>query len=125
MGNSAQVAPLLVRKQSGIFSGLPVWQGAALLLLLVWLYAAMRPRFGAGVRTAVYTGLIIWALGGLLPNIMNAVIGLYSTRLTIYSTLAGMVELVVGSTVGAALYKEAETVHADYPVAAEASSSAR
>ncbi len=94
-------------------------------ILLVWLYAAMRPRFGAGVRTAVYTGLIIWALGGLLPNIMNAVIGLYSTRLTIYSTLAGMVELVVGSTVGAALYKEAETVHADYPVAAEASSSAR
>jgi len=94
-------------------------------ILLVWLYAAMRPRFGAGVRTAVYTGLIIWALGGLLPNIMNAVMGLYTTRLTFYSTLAGMVELVVGAIVGASLYKEAETARVDYPVAAEASHSAR
>jgi hypothetical protein len=44
MGNSVQVAPLVVRKQSGIFAELPVWQGAALLLLLVWLYADILAR---------------------------------------------------------------------------------
>ncbi len=86
-------------------------------ILLVWVYAAMRPRFGAGVRTAVYTGLVIWALGGLLPNIMSAVQGIYTPRLTFFTTLAGMVELVAGAIVGAALYKEAESTAA-YPAAA-------
>lgn len=88
-------------------------------ILLVWVYAAIRPRFGAGVRTAVYAGLVIWALEGLLPSIMNVVTGLYSPRLMFYSTLAGMVELVVGAIVGAALYKEDESTAA-YPAAAEA-----
>ena len=77
-------------------------------ILLVWVYAAIRPRFGAGVRTAVYTGLVVWAFVALLPNIMNAVTGLYSPRLMLYSALAGIVELVVGAIAGAALYKEAE-----------------
>lgn len=44
MGNSVQVAPLVLRKQSGFFSGLPVWQGVALLLLLAWLYADILAR---------------------------------------------------------------------------------
>jgi hypothetical protein len=77
-------------------------------ILLVWVYAAIRPRFGAGVRTAVYAGLVAWAFAGLLPNMMNAVTGLYSPRLMLYSTLGMIVELVVGAIAGAALYKEAE-----------------
>jgi hypothetical protein len=77
-------------------------------ILLVWVYAAIRPRFGAGVRTAVYAGLVVWAFAALLPNMMNAVTGLYSPRLMLYSTLAGIVELVVGAIAGAALYKEPE-----------------
>jgi len=77
-------------------------------ILLVWVYAAIRPRFGAGVRTAVYAGLVVWAFSGLLPNMMNAVTGLYGPRLMLYSTLGMIVELVVGAIAGAALYKEAE-----------------
>jgi len=77
-------------------------------ILLVWVYAAIRPRFGAGVRTAVYAGLVAWAFAGLLPNMMNAVTGLLSPRLMLYSTLGMIVELVVGAIAGAALYKEAE-----------------
>ena len=78
-------------------------------ILLVWVYAAIRPRFGAGVRTAVYTGLVAWAFAVLLPNMLNVVTGLYSPRLMFYSTLAGIVELVVAAIVGAALYKEDAT----------------
>ena len=44
MGDSVQVAPLVVRRQSGFFSGLPLWQGAALLILLAWLYADVLSR---------------------------------------------------------------------------------
>ena len=30
-------------------------------IFVVWLYAAIRPRFGAGPKTAVYAGLAAWA----------------------------------------------------------------
>ena len=76
-------------------------------ILVVWIYAAIRPRFGAGVRTAVYAALAVSAIG-ILQNMMHVVTGLYSPRLMLYSTLAGIVELVVGAIAGAALYKEAE-----------------
>ena len=88
-------------------------------VLIVWMYAAMRPRFGAGVRTAVYAGLVAWGFAFLLPNMMNAVTGLYSPRLMLYATFAGIVELLVGAFIGCALYKEAESTAA-YPAAAEA-----
>jgi hypothetical protein len=92
--------------------------------LLVWVYAAIRPRFGPGMRTAVYAGLVVWALAALLPNITNAVIGLYGRRLMLYSTLAAIVETVAGAIVGAALYKEADATAA-YPAAAEAHQTSR
>lgn len=31
-------------------------------ILIAWLYAAMRPRFGAGPRTAVYAALVEWLI---------------------------------------------------------------
>ncbi len=46
MADSVQVAPLMVRKESRFFSGLPLWQGAVLLLLMVWLYASVVIRLG-------------------------------------------------------------------------------
>jgi hypothetical protein len=76
-------------------------------IVLVWVYAAMRPRFGPGVRTAVYAGLVAWIFAGLLPSMMNAVSGLYNPRLMLYSTLAAMVDIVAGALAGAALYREA------------------
>ena len=89
-------------------------------VLMIWVYAAMRPRFGAGVRTAVYAGLVAWAFSILLPNILNAVTSPYNNpRLLLYSTLFAIVEFVAGVIVGAWLYKEAESTSA-YPVASEA-----
>ena len=70
MGHSVQVAPLLVRKQSGIFSGLPIWQGAALLLLLAWLYADILARLSAqwindknfqhGIFVPAFAVFVLW-----------------------------------------------------------------
>jgi hypothetical protein len=85
-------------------------------ILIVWVYAAIRPRFGGGVRTAVYAGLVAWAFASLLPGTMDAVEGLYSPRLMLYAIVAGILELVTGAIIGAALYKEEAT--AAYPAAA-------
>jgi hypothetical protein len=38
-------------------------------IVVIWLYAAIRPRFGAGAKTAVLAGLAVWVVGALLPNL--------------------------------------------------------
>ncbi len=93
--------------------------GIACGILAVWIYAAIRPRFGAGVKTAVYAGLVTWALTALLPNASFIYVAhLFGGRVTLFTTLGALVEIVVGTIAGAALYKEA--VAAPRPVASEA-----
>lgn len=76
-------------------------------IALIWIYAAIRPRFGAGVKTAICAGVVVWFIGTLLPNasFMWAA-GLFQRHLTFYTTLGGLVEVVAGAIAGAALYKE-------------------
>jgi hypothetical protein len=50
--------------------------GSLIGILAVWLYAAMRPRFGAGPGTAVRAGLVVWALACLFPTAGLAAYGL-------------------------------------------------
>jgi hypothetical protein len=83
--------------------------GLACGIALIWVYAAIRPRFGAGVMTAVYAGVAVWFVGTLIPNLSFMwVSGLFGRRLTAYTTAAALVELVVAAIAGAALYKEEE-----------------
>lgn len=82
--------------------------GIVLGLAAVWVYAAIRPRFGAGVKTAAYAGIAVWIVGALLPNAsFMCVSGLFSHHLTLYTTLGALVEIVAGTIAGAWLYKEA------------------
>jgi hypothetical protein len=78
------------------------------LIFAIWIYAAIRPRFGPGVKTAIYAGVVAWVLGTLLPNAsFMYVAGLFSKHLTLYTTVGGFFEVVIGTIVGAWLYKEA------------------
>jgi hypothetical protein len=74
----------------------------------IWVYAAIRPRFGAGIKTAIIAGVAVWIIGTLLPNaaFMYAA-KLFSAHLTLYTTLGGFVEVVFGTVAGASVYKEA------------------
>src|ERR1035438_4080572 len=64
-------------------------------IFLLWLYAAIRPAYGAGPKTAICAGLAVWFIGVLVPNagFMWAG-GLFSAHLTLYTTLGGIVEWV-------------------------------
>ncbi len=77
-------------------------------LAAIWIYASIRPRFGPGVKTAIFAGLAVWFLGVLLPNTaFMHVAHLFPNHLTMWTTLGGLVEVVVGTICGASVYKEA------------------
>jgi hypothetical protein len=76
-------------------------------VVMIWLYAAIRPRFGPGPKTAIIAGLAVWAIGVVWPNIsIMWIAGLFHPNLTIHTTLGGLVEMVAGALAGALLYRE-------------------
>ena len=78
----------------------------AIGILAVWLYAAIRPRFGPGAQTAVCAGLTVWTLGWLFPNISFLAMGFFPAKLLVIATLWSLVEVTLGAVAGAWLYKE-------------------
>jgi len=75
----------------------------------IWLYAAVRPRFGPGVKTAVLTGFAFWLLTIVLRTIDDAGVGypfLYPPRLLTILTAVCLVQFVAASVAGAWIYKE-------------------
>jgi uncharacterized membrane protein len=85
-----------------------VW-GFLIGLFAVWMYAAIRPRYGAGPQTAVVAALAVWALGYLVNAIPTIAMHMFPRRLLAYGLAAGLVEVVAGTVLGAWLYKEADS----------------
>ena len=75
-------------------------------ITLVYLYAAIRPRFGPGPRTAVYAGLIMWVIAGLLHAIGEGPLGFFPMRLYLLGTVVGLVLTPVAAVAGARFYAE-------------------
>ena len=80
----------------------------ALGILAVWVYAAIRPRFGAGPLTAVCAGLLVWALAVLYPTGGALPMHLFPGRLLFYSALWELFELPVATLAGGWIYREAD-----------------
>jgi hypothetical protein len=80
----------------------------ALGLATVWLYAAIRPRYGAGVNTALCAGATVWFFSYAYPSIGFLVMGFFPTRLTLISLAWGLGELLLAAVAGAWLYREEE-----------------
>lgn len=74
--------------------------------LTVWLYAAIRPRYGPGPKTAIRAGLTVWFLGALRSRLGYATLGVFSTGLMASAIVWGLVEMTLASLAGAWLYRE-------------------
>jgi hypothetical protein len=74
-------------------------------LLLVFAYAAVRPRFGAGPRTAVISSIMLWLVIAIFALLLLAM-GLHSLQSYLKSSTLYLISAVVSSLVGAALYRE-------------------
>ena len=75
-------------------------------LLMVWLYAAVRPRLGPGPKTAVCVGLVVWTLIYLWGGVGNAAMGFFSWNLAIIGMVWGLGESILAAVAGAYFYKE-------------------
>lgn len=82
--------------------------GGTLVLGIVMVlgYAAIRPRFGPGPRTAIIAALFAWFGIYLYSGIINGLMFGIPTNTLLLVIGWGLVEYIVAALAGAALYKE-------------------
>ncbi len=80
--------------------------GFLLGIATIWLYAAIRPRYGAGPKTALGTGAAVWFLAYVYPSVGMIAMGMFSASVMGIGLAWGLVELLLASLAGAYLYKE-------------------
>jgi hypothetical protein len=76
-------------------------------IVIVLGYAAIRPRFGAGPKTAIIAALFAWFGVYVYPDVVGAAFGFVPTSILPIALVWGLVEYSVAALIGAWLYKEA------------------
>jgi hypothetical protein len=77
-------------------------------LLLAYTYAAMRPRFGAGAKTAVITAFVFWIFGSIVA-VNYMAMGIMSSGLWLTYGIIWFICLLIAAMVGGKLYSEEGT----------------
>jgi MFS family permease len=85
-----------------------VW-GFLVGIFAVWLYAAIRPRYGAGPKAAVTAGVAVWCLGYLLAAVTPIALNLFPPGVMVMGLAVGLVEVILGTLAGAWIYREETT----------------
>ena len=81
--------------------------GFALGIVMVWLYAAIRPRYGAGPSTALCAGSTVFFFAYFYSSMVMLFMGMFPGRLVAITLVWGLAELLVAALAGASVYKEA------------------
>ena len=74
-------------------------------IILIWLYAAIRPRFGPGPRTASYVAITVWILGAIFFSDFP-LMGMISIASYALLEIMQLVSLLVATLFGARIYSE-------------------
>jgi hypothetical protein len=106
MAEMAAVAPSLASAQPGAgeIAGRVLTQ-FAVGIMLVWIYALIRPRLGPGPKTAMVSAIVVWIFGFLFY--LDWVYAGMMTAVTYAIVSCVMLAtLAIAAWVGAMLYKE-------------------
>lgn len=95
------VAPLSVR---GIVA-FNVWS-VVVAFLAIWIYAAIRPRFGPGPKTALISAAVVWLFGWPLSMVAPLAMHIVPRSPAINASLLGIPEIAIAVLAGAAVYRE-------------------
>lgn len=87
------------------------YAGGAILTLsygivLIWIYAAIRPRFGPGPKTAIVAALTFWFIAYALFLMSVWANGFVTISVAAISIAWGLIEAPVAALVGAWIYRE-------------------
>ena len=95
-------------------AALVLWGSGSFVLGIVgvWIYAATSPRYGPGPRTALRAGIAVWAIAFLFPTAGFLGMGAFPRDLIVIGLLTGLVEVCLGTYVGAWLYREGDLAEA-------------
>ena len=95
--------------------GVPPTSAGSLVFLVIlnfaigfwtmWLYAAIRPRYGPGPKTAAVAGLALWVFGSLTDAIWGS-FGVIPLGVLLTPVVATLPVIILATMVGAWLYKE-------------------
>jgi hypothetical protein len=79
----------------------------ALGFAVAWLYAAIRPRFGAGARTGAIAGVALWVVSYAVPSVWFGAMGMaLSAGSTVLAIVWGLVEMALAGTIAGWAYQE-------------------
>jgi hypothetical protein len=73
--------------------------------LIVWTYAAIRPRFGPGPRTALKAGMVLWAAVGVVLFGFQSM-GIFTPDSFVKSAVLSLATTILASLAGGWTYKE-------------------
>lgn len=80
--------------------------GLAAGILLVWLYAAIRPRFGAGPKTALLAGAMVWFFVDGLGLARPVFLHIHQAGTTVAAVAFELVGILIAGLLGAYVYRE-------------------
>ena len=106
---------------SGGAIGVFVAEGFVLGIVAVWLYAAIRPRFGVGIMTALIAGLAVWFLAIFYQLAALTASNVIPWELATFVVFWDLVEIPLATVAGAWLYQERTAGPAPAPTATDAS----
>ena len=103
----ADMAQRLNLSQAALDSSVTVWIVVDFIwgLLLVFAYAAFRPRFGPGPKTAVLSGFTLWFAVCIMFAGLTSM-GIFTVPGFIKYSALTLVSALAASLAGAAIYKE-------------------
>jgi hypothetical protein len=71
----------------------------------MWLYAAIRPRYGPGPKTAVITGFSWWVISSLVDTTWGS-FGFVVPKAVLVPMVASLPAIIIAAVAGAWLYRE-------------------
>jgi hypothetical protein len=81
-------------------------------IALISMYALVKERLGAGIRTSVIVSVAYWFLTYFFSSISLIVYGFMPVRLTVIGIIWGLGELLLAGVAGSKLYKEVKLKNA-------------
>jgi hypothetical protein len=66
----------------------------------------VRPRLGAGPRTAIAVAIAVWLVSGVLPHLRDATLGILSLNLSGKFILLQLAWQIAATLLGAWIYRE-------------------